>query len=114
MRKRPASTEFWQDLAGPAEYSARKLAQLRNRSLRQIEREFQRTFGRAPQDWLNERRLLAARELLLAGEPVKNVASALGFKQTSHFCRQFKSLNRMTPSEFASLTLSLTGNVARR
>jgi AraC-like DNA-binding protein len=30
------------------------------------------------------------------------VALELGFKQPSHFCRQFKSFNHLTPSQFAS------------
>ena len=90
----------WEELAEAAQYDARKLAQLRDISVRQLQRYFRRNFHCSPQSWLNERRMLAAQQLLLKGEQVKKVALDLGFKQTSHFCRQFKSHSNMTPSEF--------------
>src|SRR5437868_5891131 len=98
--KRDFSIEHWEDLAGLAQYRARNLAGLCNWSLRHLQREFRRCFGRAPQDWLNERRLLAAQRLLLSGEPIKKVASDLGYKEIAHFYHQFKAANRMTPAEF--------------
>jgi AraC-like DNA-binding protein len=45
---------------------------------------------------------VAARSLLLTGDSVKKVALDLGFKQTSHFCRQFKFYNDLTPSEYVT------------
>ena len=93
--------ERWENLAGTARYDAKELAKLCHLSVRQLERDFHRYFGRPPQDWLNEQRINAARQLLLSGQPVKVVALELGFKQSSHFCRQFKSFNHLTPSQFA-------------
>lgn len=90
----------WEELVEAAHYDARKLAELCDISVRQLQRHFRRNFDCSPQIWLNKRRLLAAQKLLLQGEPVKKVALDLGFKQTSHFCRQFKSHKNMTPSEF--------------
>jgi len=90
----------WKDLAAQARYNARNLAALCRLSERQLQRQFRGHFGRSPQDWLDEQRIAAAAQLLLSGEPVKKVAYDLGFKQTSHFCRQFKSRHKMTPSEF--------------
>jgi AraC-like DNA-binding protein len=52
--------------------------------------------------------------MLLSGLPVKTVAAELGFKQVSHFCRQFKSLNDVTPSQFVSVHAQAIGNVAPR
>lgn len=98
-----AFVENDRQIAAAAQYDARKLARLRQVSPRQLQREFQRIHRRTPQAWLNEQRILAARQLLLAGHPVKNVAQDLGYKQSSHFCRQFKQYNLMTPSEFAQL-----------
>ena len=92
--------EQWEQLAGAAGYDARKLARLCGHSVRQLERDFHRKFGRSPQDWLNEKRVKAAQQLLLSGKPVKEVAFDLGYKQPSHFCRQFKSFNNLTPSQF--------------
>jgi transcriptional regulator GlxA family with amidase domain len=96
-----ALLERWEQLAGTARYDAKELAMLCNLSVRQLERDFRRYLGRPPQDWLNGRRIIAARQLLLSGQPVKVVALELGFKQSSHFCRQFKSFNHLTPSQFA-------------
>jgi AraC-like DNA-binding protein len=90
----------WEELAAAANYRARELARLRRVSDRHLRREMRRCLGRSPQDWLNDQRLLAARQLLLAGLSIKAVAIELGFKHTSHFCRQFKAVNAMTPTEF--------------
>ena len=91
----------WEQLAGTARYDAKDLAKLCNLSVRQLERDFRRGLERSPQDWLNEQRIKASQQLLISGQPVKVVAFELGFKQPSHFCRQFKSFNNLTPSQFA-------------
>jgi len=83
-----------------AQYNGRELARLCNLSFRQLRRVIRRELGCSPKTWLHQRRLLAARRSLLTGDSVKKVALDLGFKQTSHFCRQFKSFNHMTPSQF--------------
>lgn len=91
----------WEELAGTAHYDANELAKLCGVSARQLQRHFRTHFHQSPQSWLNEQRLTVAQILLASGESVKKVASDLGFKQTSHFCRQFKCRNKMTPSQFA-------------
>ena len=91
----------WEGLAETSHYDANQLARLCGISTRQLQRYFRRNFNCSPQSWLNERRLLAAKALLLSGESVKKIALDLGFKQSSHFCRQFKSRNNMTPSQYA-------------
>ncbi len=97
-----ALLERWEQLAGTACYDAKELAQLCHLSVRQLERDFHHILERSPQDWLNEQRIKAAQQLLLSGEPVKKVAFELGFKQSSHFCRQFRDQTQLTPTEFAS------------
>ena len=89
-------------LAEQAQYNINELAKLCRVSRRQLLRVIRRRLKRTPESWLNERRIIASRRLLLSGVPVKVVALELGYKQTSHFCRQFKSLNQMTPTAFAS------------
>ena len=91
----------WERLVPMAHYSAKELARLCQLSVRQLQRVFRRQFRCTPQNWLNEQRLRAAGPLLRSGFPVKVVALELGFKQTSHFCREFKSYHQITPSRFA-------------
>jgi len=97
----------WEQLAGAARYDAKELAKLCRLSIRQLERDFRRTLTRTPQDWLNEQRIKAAQQLLLSGQPVKVVAYELGFKQSSHFCRQFKLQSNLTPSQFVTKAQNL-------
>jgi len=91
----------WEDLAPAAHFNAHELATLCGISTRQLQRRFRFRFRCSPQSWLNHRRLLVAEELLLSGDSVKKVALDLGFKQASHFCRQFKKCKKMTPTQFA-------------
>jgi transcriptional regulator GlxA family with amidase domain len=102
MARMATTMRGWEDLAVAARYDARELAKLCDLSVRQLEREFQRQLARTPQDWLNEQRIKAAQQMLLSGQPVKKVALDLGFKQVSHFCRQFKIQNNITPTQFAA------------
>jgi AraC family transcriptional regulator len=95
-----SSLEQWTQMAATSRYDAKMLARLCNLSVRQLERDFRRELDRPPQDWLNGRRIEAAKSSLLAGEPVKKVAFDLGYKQASHFCRQFKKSSTLTPSQF--------------
>jgi AraC-like DNA-binding protein len=91
--------ELCQRLVKESLYSSRKLAQLMGISLRHLERYFQADLGRPPQDWLNEQRMIAARELLLERRQIKWIACELRFKQASHFCHQFKEHYGCTASQ---------------
>lgn len=105
--------ERWRQLAIEAHYDSKNLANLRRITPRQLQRIFRVEFGQTPQDWLNEQRILAAQELLRTGSPVKNVALDLGFKQTSHFCKQFKTLCGIRPGVFKTSAFE-GANVAER
>ena len=102
MARSITQVELWKGLAWPAQYNARKLASLCQISLRTLQRQFQNTLGRSPQHWLLELRIRTAQRLLLQGASIKEIASDLGFKHSSHFCRQFKRLAGMTPSQFVN------------
>ena len=69
-------------------------------TLRQMERYFQDDFGCSPHEWLQEQRMVAARQLLMESNSVSSVARQLGFKQISHFSREFKRYYDLTPSVF--------------
>jgi AraC-like DNA-binding protein len=101
----------WERLAPLARFDAGELAGLCGISLRQLQRDFQRQFAQAPQDWLNEQRLKTATRMLLTGQPVKVVASELGYKQSNHFSRQFKDYHQLTPTQFVALEMSLMGKL---
>jgi AraC-like DNA-binding protein len=101
-------------LAQKARYNAANFARLCGLPSRQLQREFHRQLGCPPQRWLDEQRIRAAKQLLLSGQLIKQVASELGFKQTSHFCRHFKTQNLMTPSQFIRSASSAPGFVAHR
>ena len=64
-------------------------------------RSFGREFGLPPHRYLVGRRVEAARRRLLDGEPVADVAVAVGFHDQSHLHRHFTRLVGTTPRRFA-------------
>ncbi len=67
----------------------------------QLVRAFGRAFGLSPHRYLTGRRVEAARGRLLAGEPIADVAVAVGFHDQAHLHRHFTRLVGTTPSRFA-------------
>jgi len=103
MAKRLEQIQNWPERAQAAKWCAVTLAENCGVTLRQLQREFRQQFARTLQDWLDEQRLQAAPSMLRAGMQVKLVGAELGYKQTSHFCRQFKIYHQMTPMQFVAL-----------
>ena len=99
----PLNWEEWVELASQAGYRAGRLSQRLGISQRHLERITGRLFGLSPQNWLDEQRMTRAVELLLAGQPIKLIASDLGFKWVSHFCMKFKRHHRRAPGAFRAL-----------
>ncbi len=79
-----------------------KFARLAGRSLTGFKRDFQKTFGMAPRQWLLERRLSEARYLM---EEKNKKPSAiyldLGFESLSHFSHSFKKKFGKAPTEWS-------------
>ncbi len=90
----------WLQLAQAAKYRSAALASLAHVSPRQLHRYIRRLFGRSPQAWLDDRRLALAGELLRRCRCVKEVSYELGFKQVSHFSREFKRRYGLPPGRF--------------
>ena len=64
-------------------------------------RSFGREFGLPPHRYLVGRRVEAARRRLLDGEPIAEVAVAVGFHDQAHLHRHFTRLLGVTPRRFA-------------
>lgn len=90
----------WFKLARQANYRSDNLARLLGMGLRQLERCFHEDIGRRPKDWLNDRRMVDARHLLLEDNSIKETALKLGYRSPANFARDFKKCYAMTPSEF--------------
>lgn len=89
----------WRLLAEESNYSPFRMAEQCQVSLRHLERRFKREVGPTPRVWLKWQRLKTALVRLQGTASVKEIAYSLHYCQVSHFCRDFKTHFRMTPSE---------------
>ena len=98
MSSRLEFVQQWESLAENARYRPSDLAALCQISLRTLERHFQKNYGVTVSLWLRELRLGKAYQGLLSGKSVKEVAYEQGYKQVSHFSREFKNHFGVSPS----------------
>jgi AraC-like DNA-binding protein len=96
--------KHWLELAHKSAYKAQLLSKELNISTRHLRRCTMQLFGCSPQHWLNEQRLILAERLLKETRLVKIVSSDLGFKQVSHFSREFKLRYGLSPTAFLALS----------
>ena len=80
--------------------SLAELAKLCNLSVRQLTRGFRVSRSCAIGDHLEQRRMEAAKRLLMAGESVKTIAFAIGFASPSSFTFAFRRAVGISPSQF--------------
>lgn len=102
MRSRLNRVNNWDELAGEAQYSTQSLAKIVGATVRQLERYFANEKRGLPHVWLNELRQTRSAQMLNLGHTVKEVAGLLGYKQASHFSREFKRYHGVAPSDFRS------------
>lgn len=98
MSSRLEFVEQWEALAQRSGFRPSELASLCQTSLRTLERHFQRNYGVTVSRWLKELRLSQAYGALKEGKSVKEVAFDHGYKQVSHFSREFKLHFGVSPS----------------
>ncbi len=90
--------DHWRKLAFASHFKPDSLAQLCGVSLRTLQRYFSRNGSVTISQWLQTIRLHEAYSRLKSGARVKEVAYDLGYKQLSHFSREFKKQYGISPS----------------
>ena len=95
--------QFWYDMIRESHYNVNTMAEACGISLRQLERYFAKEFNLSPHEWLTQQRMIAARYLICQENTIKEVAFKLSYKQSSHFCREFKKCYGITPSEYNNI-----------
>lgn len=84
------------------------LAFLANKSLSQFKRDFKSYYHMPPAEWLREKRLSYASQLLLSSnDTVGDICIASGFLNTSHFIKTFKEKYNRTPNQYRKSNANL-------
>ena len=80
--------------------SLNQLAQVACLSPYHLNRVFSQEVGLPPHKYQSQVRVARARNLLLQGMPIKQIAAQTGFADQSHLTRQFKRLMQVTPGQY--------------
>lgn len=81
--------------------SMRELAALSGRSLSSFKRDFQAIYNMPPSQWIRQRRLEKARELVThTSMSVTDICYTLGFEHIAHFSRLFKAYFGVAPTQY--------------
>lgn len=106
MNTKLKHVENWLELAKEADWSAAKMAEMCNVSVRTLERYFLQQMQKPPKAWLIDQRQKRAMKLLNTGFSVKQVTSELNYQHASTFSREFKKFWKVCPTNH-SLTLAI-------
>ncbi len=82
------------------EHSLEGLAALANLSCSQYKQKFKKQLGISPRRFINQQKIEYAKELLLDGMPVTELAMLLGFTTSGYFSTVFKKYTLYTPSQW--------------
>ena len=92
------SPPSWETLATGCGYRLPELARVCHVSMRTLQRHFRKHYNTTRSEWVRALRLDRARAMLVEAESVKRVAFDLGYKQPSHFTRDFRERFGVPPS----------------
>jgi AraC-like DNA-binding protein len=82
-----------------------EFAELTGRSLTAFKRDFQKSFGMPPRQWLQERRLMEAKDLIEnRNQKPSAIYLDLGFESLSHFSNSFKKKFGRAPSALVNVS----------
>jgi AraC-like DNA-binding protein len=87
-------TEYRRDL------SVQECAAVAKLSVTHFRHLFKEHTGRSPKEFLVSLRISAAKQMLLGGHPIKEVATAVGYRDLFHFMRQFRLATGQPPGAF--------------
>jgi AraC-like DNA-binding protein len=99
-RQQTQNSDLYLAMARESRFQVHKMAQLLGISARQLQRDTQRFFGLTPLQWIRQQRLTPAGELLEKYQSARRVSLLLGFKQLSHFSREFKLFYGVPPQQY--------------
>jgi len=77
------------------------LSRLTGLSAFHLVRTFKKAVGLSPVAYRNQRRIVAARQRLVDGQPTAQVALDLGYADQSHFTRHFQRIVGASPQRYA-------------
>lgn len=99
MKLLPEINDF-EGLAHASGYSSQVMAWKLGTSTRTLQRYADDHFGKPLHTHLRALRMAKALELVEAKVPFKTVAAQLGFKQYTHFCREFTQAHGAAPAHW--------------
>ncbi len=83
------------------------LAKISGRSLSSFNRDFRASYDMPPQQWLKQKRLAHAQELLTEKDlSVTEVSLEIGYENVSHFIKSFKDFSGLTPKEYRAKSVT--------
>ena len=85
------------------DWSAEMLSALLHVSPSRVYPLYKKVFNTTPHNDLILMRVEQAKRLLNSDAPISQIASDCGYRNFNHFCRQFKLITQLTPSQFRDL-----------